>query len=372
MLDIFMFKLNPRDYEYLWTDYDVNFLFTSCYLFKEFRNSDIVLIYDFKNKGLKFFLSKKEKEKLSKRGVILFKKYFSEWERGIIKNIKEGKRLIKITKKDKPRISSINSFGLRRKILERANFFQALAGSYFFTEFFFLDKVERLIKESPGKHKTIVKNFKEMGKLKFVAREILNQFYNYKKIFAPYVEEVGRRFNRKDLPWLSYKEIVDIISGKKVKVSKRNSLNWLLTKKNNWRIITGSEAKKILAKFDDYFFNKKVKTIKGTIASKGFYRGKVKIIKTFFSNAVSAEIKKVKRGDVLVAETTGPEMMIACKRAGAIVTDEGGLTSHAAIVSRELGIPCVIGTKIATKVLHDGDLVEVDANHGVVKVIKCV
>jgi pyruvate,water dikinase len=58
------------------------------------------------------------------------------------------------------------------------------------------------------------------------------------------------------------------------------------------------------------------------------------------------------------------------KKAAAIVTNEGGITSHAAIVSRELGIPCVIGTKIATEVLHDGDLVEVDANHGKVIVLE--
>ena len=63
-------------------------------------------------------------------------------------------------------------------------------------------------------------------------------------------------------------------------------------------------------------------------------------------------------------------MMPALIKAAAIVTDEGGVTSHAAIVSRELGIPCVVGTKIATKVLKDGDLVEVDANNGIVKILK--
>ena len=60
------------------------------------------------------------------------------------------------------------------------------------------------------------------------------------------------------------------------------------------------------------------------------------------------------------------------RRAKAIITDEGGLTCHAAIISRELGIPCIIGTKIATKVLKDGDMVEVDANKGIVKKIKKV
>jgi pyruvate,water dikinase len=57
------------------------------------------------------------------------------------------------------------------------------------------------------------------------------------------------------------------------------------------------------------------------------------------------------------------------QKAGAIVTEQGGVTSHAAIVSRELGIPCLIGTKIATKVFKDGDMVEVDATKGIVRKI---
>ena len=66
---------------------------------------------------------------------------------------------------------------------------------------------------------------------------------------------------------------------------------------------------------------------------------------------------------------TRPEHMHLIGNAAAIVTDEGGITSHAASVSRELGIPCIIGTKIATEVLKDGDLVEVNANHGWVRKI---
>ena len=78
----------------------------------------------------------------------------------------------------------------------------------------------------------------------------------------------------------------------------------------------------------------------------------------------------MQKGDILVAPTTGPEMMTAIQKASAIVTDEGGLMSHAAIVSRELKIPCIVGTKYATKILKDGDIIEVDANNGVVRKIK--
>lgn len=67
---------------------------------------------------------------------------------------------------------------------------------------------------------------------------------------------------------------------------------------------------------------------------------------------------------------TSVDFVPIMKRASAFVTDEGGITSHASIVSREMNKPCIIGTKIATQVLKDGDLVEVDANNGVVKILK--
>ena len=75
------------------------------------------------------------------------------------------------------------------------------------------------------------------------------------------------------------------------------------------------------------------------------------------------------KGDVLVAETTSPEFMPACTKAAAIITNQGGLLSHAAVISRELHIPCVVGLKIATKVFKDGDLIEVDADKGIMKIL---
>lgn len=107
-----------------------------------------------------------------------------------------------------------------------------------------------------------------------------------------------------------------------------------------------------------------VMDFRGLSASTGRAVGKAKIIKS------ATEAGKVKQGDILVAVMTRPDYVVAMKKASAIVTNEGGITSHAAIVSRELGIPCIIGTKIATEVLKDGDLVEVNANHGWVRKIK--
>ena len=107
-----------------------------------------------------------------------------------------------------------------------------------------------------------------------------------------------------------------------------------------------------------------VKTVNGTPASPGNAIGRVKICKNF------TEMNKVEQGDVLVVSMTRPEYVPAMRKAVAIVTDEGGLTCHAAVIARELGKPCIIGTRIATKVFKDNDLVEVKANHGTVRRIE--
>ena len=96
----------------------------------------------------------------------------------------------------------------------------------------------------------------------------------------------------------------------------------------------------------------------GVAASPGISVGPVKIV------PVASEIDKVMSGDVLVAEMTTPDFVPAMKRAAAIVTDRGGRTAHAAIVSRELGIPCVVGTEVATKTLKDGQEITVDGSEG--------
>lgn len=96
----------------------------------------------------------------------------------------------------------------------------------------------------------------------------------------------------------------------------------------------------------------------GTAASPGIGSGPAKVLKS------PKEIGKVKTGDVLIAKMTSPDYVPAMKKACAIVTNEGGLTSHAAIVSRELGVPCVVGTKEATRKIREDLVITVDGSKG--------
>jgi phosphohistidine swiveling domain-containing protein len=104
--------------------------------------------------------------------------------------------------------------------------------------------------------------------------------------------------------------------------------------------------------------------VRGQIAYKGRVQGVVHIVRN------RLQMETVKEGEILVSPMTTPDFLPAMKIAAAFVTDEGGIVCHAAIVAREMKKPCIIGTKIATQVLKDGDLVEVDAEKGVVVILE--
>lgn len=153
------------------------------------------------------------------------------------------------------------------------------------------------------------------------------------------------------------------VNRKKIRSRSKHSI--FVFVKDKVEIIVGEE--KIKNFLNKYLIKEKVEKvyqIKGQVAYMGKIRGIVKVI-----NSIE-KMGKMRKDNVLVSSKTNPNFMIAIKKASAIVTDYGGITCHAAIVSRELKKPCIIGTKIATKVLKDGMMVEVDANRGVVKILK--
>lgn len=127
--------------------------------------------------------------------------------------------------------------------------------------------------------------------------------------------------------------------------------------------LVGNQAQRFLhsVKKEKVILHKK--QLIGTIAQPGYARGRVKIVNS------PKDLLKMNQGDILVSFATNPNLMPAIRKAAAIVTDEGGLTCHAAIVSREFKIPCIVGTRIATKIFKDGDRVEVDAVDGIIRKI---
>jgi phosphohistidine swiveling domain-containing protein len=189
-----------------------------------------------------------------------------------------------------------------------------------------------------------------------------------------YIEDVvaslanGLGINRDDFLMLSVNEVRESVSLGRVNVTESEVVSrrdcFVVGQLDRKEIIlSGSKASELLE-----YYSKKVSgevgVVNGRTAYSGIVQGRVRIVlgKDDFSKFID--------GEILVTSMTTPDFILLMKKAAAIVTDEGGLSCHAAIVSREMKVPCVIGCKNVTVMLNDGDLVEVDASNGVVKVLE--
>ncbi len=182
---------------------------------------------------------------------------------------------------------------------------------------------------------------------------------------------VNKKSNYKIYANLSTSEIIDLLKTGRVPSERELKERWLNKSiyyfhNKTIEIFTGKMKVAKIQHLIGQNVTREIKEIKGTVACLGKVKGRVKII------THSSDLKKIKKGDIFVAKFTFPSFTPYMLKSSAIITDEGGLTIHAAIISREYNIPCIVGTKIATQVLKDGDLVEVDAVKGDIKIIKSV
>jgi len=246
--------------------------------------------------------------------------------------------------------------------------------------------IERSLKNANEKHKKIVKQqqkvlsllkpcSKDKQLLKF-AKEIVflkgyrkDTFYHLFYCYEPFLKEIAKRINVdvRDVGFLFPWEFENALINKKY--SKRDLENRRLSslyymKGNKIKFYFNENREKFKEKIKIEKITKVGDSVKGMVAHPGYAKGFVKIIQN------PGDMEKMKEGDILISQMTNPNLVLAMQKAAAIVTDTGGLTCHASILSRELKIPCIVGTNIATKVLKDGDLVEVDADKGIVKRIK--
>jgi phosphohistidine swiveling domain-containing protein len=196
---------------------------------------------------------------------------------------------------------------------------------------------------------------------------------DYEKIqkdFLPlFFKEIEKRKKIKNdlLFYALPKEIINLLkNNKKIKRSilknRKKLILFLTTNDGKMKIFTGKKARRILRK-NIKEGKTKTNVIKGNTANEGLVTGRVRIIlrKNDLNNLA---------GKIIVAPMTSIKFVPYLKNILGIVTNEGGIACHAAIISRELNIPCVIGTHNATKILQNGDLVELNADRGTVKIIK--
>ncbi len=181
-------------------------------------------------------------------------------------------------------------------------------------------------------------------------------------VFSKLYPEIGKK-----AAFISLKEVLSGLDNNELlKRANERSKGFIYY---NREIISGNKAHSFLSDNDlmiedESVSDREISAIEGTVAQVGKASGTVKIVFT------SKDLSKINKGDILVSPMTRPEFLPAMKKTVAFITDEGGVTCHAAIVSREMKKPCIIGTKNATSILKDGDLVEVDADNGVIKILE--
>jgi len=182
--------------------------------------------------------------------------------------------------------------------------------------------------------------------------------------------EIARRagVDKNDLCYLAFYEVIKLAQNKKIPISNRELENRkkyfvAVTIRNTYQVFSGKvNYNKLRAVVGTKISRRQ--DARGNTAYPGKTKGRVRLVLT------GDDIGKIKRGEILVAVMTFPHFIPAMEKAAAFVTDEGGILCHAAIISREMKKPCIIGTRVATQVLRDSDLVEVDADKGVVRVLK--
>jgi len=212
----------------------------------------------------------------------------------------------------------------------------------------------------------VMKLFELLGRWQDERKE-LSLRYNY--LLVETDKEIARRF-KYGLAIIQYSLPVEIenllLHNKRLDLSeikKRRKFILAYRDKNGLKIFSGQKAKKYLDLFLERVGHEK--EIKGMPVSRGadkIIRGEVVIV-------LDTRETDFPTGKILVTSMTRPEFVPLMCKAKAVITNEGGITSHAAIVSRELGITCIVGTKVATKLLKTGDLVEINSETGEVRLL---
>ncbi|PIW37102.1 MAG: hypothetical protein COW24_01920 [Candidatus Kerfeldbacteria bacterium CG15_BIG_FIL_POST_REV_8_21_14_020_45_12] len=192
----------------------------------------------------------------------------------------------------------------------------------------------------------------------------------YTDVLMEFLKEFARRFNHEieDLYWLRTNEVLENIKDPKAiksLVDKRRPLCAMVASRDGVELWDGKRGQEFVRQFWDS--NEEHGDMQGIVASFGKQSERVVtgLVRVVLDPHV---IDHFIDGEVLVAPMTSPDYMPLMRRASAIITDEGGLTAHAAVVSRELGIPCIVGAKTASKQLTTGDRVILDLDNGQIRI----
>lgn len=238
-----------------------------------------------------------------------------------------------------------------------------------FSEVYVRTEAEKMKKFEGISDSEIKRALFKIGKMRLKLRKSVEAIFHV--FLGKVLKEIVRRFGVKANDWFFYdhQDTQNLFRYKLVspKVIAQRQKGYALIKLNGRNeLLVGNDFRKAWQLVKSLTRASK-KELQGQTAYPGVVKGRVELIR-HNTRSLTDKVKRFKKGNILVTEMTTPATIIACKKASAIITDEGGVLCHAAIISREFKKPCIVGTKQATQTLKDGDLIEVDATRGIVVV----
>lgn len=353
-----------KDYTLSWEANGISFLVADVCM-QGYNGTDVL---DFSKDGafFQYFLNK-ECPRYAQQGVDLYssEKAFADFLEQLQTQEKDCENVVKKVL-DTPPCSSTDVEALFTSWIRYARLYFCMGIEYL--------ELAATMTDNP----VIAAHLKTIETLKNPIRDYLAKcFLSEQSYLAQLVTLFEKRFGvpTEDLLEYTIQELVDLFEAKRVTsaiLEDRRNTAIAQAHQGEFFYAWGDKARSII----EAFAPKEISytdSIQGMVANRSPHpiRARVTLMKVDYKNfnATTAQMTAMPEGTILIAQTTAPELMMACRKAAAIVTDMGGLISHAAIVSRELGIPCIVGTKHATKIFKDGDMVEVDTHTGVVRKI---
>lgn len=324
-----------------------NFIVASIY-WDTYADLDSLIVFN--NNLLSIYLSKTQIDRTNNLGL----KFISK--KDVVENyVRNFSEFINSSYDEFKLLTSLQTKNSVKSFFERIfRFFDY----YRMTEFFYTDSAYLL------NDKKIQKNLQKIGTIKTQGRKLLNSiFLGSNSYINKLIDKLSKEYSipTNKLLYYSYLELVNLFE-KGDTVDDRE-----LEKRIKHYLLLNLPKRKCihdLKTINQYSVNKQNgNTIYGKTANIGIIEGIARVIEPNYDNfdRTFEFIKMMVAGEILIAESTSPELTIACRKAAAIVTNQGGIGSHGAIISREFNIPCIVGTRDATRRIKTGDYIRVSA-----------
>lgn len=357
-------KITPKDYIRAFNFKGLGYLLID---FSAQHYFDRGFLWMYENDLLRSYIPRSIAAETMKIGRAIFsqEENFVRFEKGFREVIAESESYLKTSRQKT--VVTINDVCDLKAIVQKLY--------YYFekTEFFFTDGCFENTDALLEKNMLVLGDDLKMKSRPLLVELLTTCLYHYADLAA-----AQHGTNVEDVKFYSIKQLIRLLEQGTLApdtIIRARQHSYLIYSENGRGYeLDGIDKKLVLGRFAEPDYSNMTEC-GGTIANRGKVTARARVIlpeygKSYEDFVKSVHLMEMPQGTILVTETTSPEFVPLMKKAGGIIANQGGLNSHAAIMSRELGVPCLVATHHATDIIRDGDLIELDATNGKITVLK--